>query len=230
MWLRLSLGVVGTSPLAALVASDGQLYWRVLDIARVLGKRNAYQFATRVVGTLRGKDVLTVAAEPRTLRCRLLTTQQAYRLLLRKDQLLAHAFDRALESGCRARVTPPAQVGRLSHQCSPLLSVDEQGDVSVDAWIREYTALVLDADVSMLRDGSEMESRAEEQRLPEAPEADTWIPKGVDASLRPIVESGKTQRGERVMRQVHHHHDRELPREMWVMSGNRMKKYIEAEP
>ena len=143
MWLRLLLTEL-CAPLAALVGSDGYLYWRVLDLAQLLGRRNVYNFAKTVVGSVRGRDVLVfpdVAASEITLRSQLVDTRQAYELLLRKNPPLARAFEHALLGG-RARLTMPTKPG-LSHKVAPLLTVMDDGDVDIQSWIQEYTAVAL---------------------------------------------------------------------------------------
>ena len=246
MWFRLILADL-CAPLAALVGSDGYLYWRVLDLAQLLGRRNVYQFAKTVVdGSVRGRDVLVfppLAATETTLRSQLVDTHRAYRLLLKKNPPLARAFEHALLAG-RARVTMPAVAG-LSHKVAPTLTVvvdDDDGVVDIPSWINEYTGAALQIFAMMTAGQADVGGAAtaaagreeDTQPLPEprAQEANAWIPEGLDEAgvyqshLRPTsIFDSRVNRGEWVIRV--HDTDRELPSTVFVLCGNRMQRYVQ---
>ena len=144
MWFKLALGK-WCHPLSVLVGRDGHLYWRILDIALVLGKSNTYDFSKRVKDSLRGCQVVPTGPDA-TLRCLVLPTSQTLELLAKRNSELANALDQALLNG-KAVATYPATTTTTcsaSYRIAPLLTVDEErGNVLISEWIRTYAANVL---------------------------------------------------------------------------------------
>ena len=82
-------------PLAALVGSDGQLYWRLEDVTRLIGKR-----VFPDDHGVSGKDISkTPNASLYELSCRLLSTEQVYEALCVHRETAAHLFRKALTQG-----------------------------------------------------------------------------------------------------------------------------------
>ncbi|GFX65839.1 hypothetical protein TNCV_12811 [Trichonephila clavipes] len=103
MWFLLAL--YSDAPLlGVLVGSDNVLYFRILDLAYLLGRKKGTTFARRYSNYIvLGKDVLPLNQQYKysglTEVERLVTRDLAYRILCREDLELAERFSNVLDYG-----------------------------------------------------------------------------------------------------------------------------------
>ncbi|GFQ80441.1 hypothetical protein TNCT_67001 [Trichonephila clavata] len=141
MWFQLALHSHGPF-LGVLVGADSLLYFRIFDLAHLLGKRNGSAFAKRFLHDLvRGRDVLPSFQifPTQTERAQLVPRDVAYRILYRENVPMAERFSNALDTGW-AYVMGPRLFER-SYKPSPKLVVVEsphEHTVNVSQWIREF--------------------------------------------------------------------------------------------
>jgi len=140
MWFRIVLPEFPSSPLAALIGRDGQVYWRALDIGKILGKKDTYWFAKRHGGQLYGKDVLDHGTVS-TKKTVLLETMEALQLIHKHQPWVAKVLAKALTEG-KAIVGYAYSVG-TSFRSSPLLRIDYENGSSLNEWINNYARAVL---------------------------------------------------------------------------------------
>ncbi|GFV49975.1 hypothetical protein TNCV_1392561 [Trichonephila clavipes] len=99
MWFQLAL-YPDAPLLGVLVGSDNLLYFRIIDLGHLLGRKYGFakQFPYDIVF---GKDVLPrTQTYPRyTANARLVTQDTAYRILCRENRELAETLSNALDSG-----------------------------------------------------------------------------------------------------------------------------------
>ncbi|GFU00015.1 hypothetical protein TNCV_1659711 [Trichonephila clavipes] len=101
MWFQLAL-YPDAPLLGILVGSDNLLYFRIVDLGYLLGRKNGPIFAKRFpYDNVFGKDVLPLTQTyPRyTANARLVTRETAYRILCRENLELAERLSNALDSG-----------------------------------------------------------------------------------------------------------------------------------
>lgn len=203
MWFRLALSQFAT-PLAALVGSDGNIYWRILDIAKLLGIQNTYQFAKRYGDGKRGDDVVTTCQQQlssrASLRCLVLDTQRAAELLMHKNYALGQDFCHALQNG-KGMVIAEIRPSCKSPKYAPLFMVNEneqQTDVSVAEWIETYVNQVQCERTTSTAENHETAAEAEPttssqamEDLLETEETSTLIPK--DGTTPPQIRLVPTQ-------------------------------------
>ncbi|GFU91748.1 hypothetical protein TNCV_3994501 [Trichonephila clavipes] len=103
MWFQLAL--YSDAPLLGImIGSHNVLYFRTIDLAYLLGKKNGTMFAKRYSNCIVfGIDVLPLTQiykYPRlTEKVRLVTRDAAYRIPCRQDPELAKKISNALDSG-----------------------------------------------------------------------------------------------------------------------------------
>ncbi|GFS72643.1 hypothetical protein TNCV_1420471 [Trichonephila clavipes] len=141
MWLQLAL--YSDAPLlGVLVGSDNVLYFRIIDLAYLLGRKNDTTFARRYSNYIvLGKDVLPLTQKnPRyTANARLATRDTAYRILCREDLELAEIFSNVLYYNCA--YVQGKQTFELSYKSSPrllLVNTPHENTVKVSQWIRDF--------------------------------------------------------------------------------------------
>ncbi|GFS79009.1 hypothetical protein TNCV_4342341 [Trichonephila clavipes] len=156
MWFQLAL--YSDAPLlGVLVGSDNVLYFRILDLAYLLGRKNGTTFARRYSNYIvLGKDVLPLTQQfkyPRlTEIARLVTRDTAYRILCREDLELAEIFSNVLDYGCA--YVQGKRTFELSYKSSPRLLVVNtpypllENAVKVSQWIRDF---ILDVELQRKR-------------------------------------------------------------------------------
>lgn len=79
----------GLPPLAALVGSNGQLYWRLEDVSRLAGQR--------ITTGVSGKDILLEGGNAYQLSCQFLSTERVCDVL--RGSVVGREFQRAITSG-----------------------------------------------------------------------------------------------------------------------------------
>ena len=155
MWFRLCLGVSEYGidsdgdeqvenlyhSLAALVGSDGKLYWRCQDVAMLADKCETFAFNPRY--NLRGRDVLkpkdTISGH--TMRCHVMSTKQVYDWLHVHELGLAILFHKALTNG-QCSITHKKGLYHSWYLKAPCLLLEEEGDTNISTWIQEFIANV----------------------------------------------------------------------------------------
>lgn len=135
MWFRLVLP--NTVPLSAVVASEGILYWRLNDIALVLGKKAPNSYAARIRPTIRGSDVMR-DGKYTTNHTRLCTTEHAHDLLQRENVFKARMFAETILRG-QGAVTFPSHIRFAdNYKQSPVLTVTENGPIDLPDWMCHF--------------------------------------------------------------------------------------------
>lgn len=140
MWFRLTLD---SCQLAALVGSNGIVYWRVCDIARLLKKTHPTEMARRYAN---GNVVRSnkVAFLPVT-DVLLLSTRDAYEMMIKINPTIGNLFFSALKDG---KATVRHADGLTSSLVnSPHLVLEDGSPHLVREWIIEYRSKVLNAKV-----------------------------------------------------------------------------------
>ncbi|GFU65832.1 hypothetical protein TNCV_567411 [Trichonephila clavipes] len=139
MWFQLAL-YPDASLLGVMVGSDNLLYFRIIDLGHLLGRKYGFakQFPYDIVF---GKDVLPrTQTYPRyTANARLVTQDTAYRILCRENRELAERLSNALDS-CYAYVQGK-RTFELTYKKSPRLLVvntPHENTVKVSHWIRDF--------------------------------------------------------------------------------------------
>ncbi|GFX07966.1 hypothetical protein TNCV_1236471 [Trichonephila clavipes] len=143
MWFQLAL-YPDAPLLGVLVGSDNVLYFRIMDLAYLLGKKNGTIFSRRYSNYIVfGKDVLPLTQHykyPRlTEIARLVTRDTAFRILCREAFELAERFSNFLDYGCA--YVKGKQTFELSYKSSPRLLVvntPHENTVKVSQWIRDF--------------------------------------------------------------------------------------------
>ncbi|GFR33304.1 hypothetical protein TNCT_277111 [Trichonephila clavata] len=141
MWFQLALHSHGPF-LGVLVGADSLLYFRIFDLAHLLGKRNGSAFAKRFLYDLvRGRDVLPSFQifPTQTEWAQLVPRDVAYRILYRENVPMAERVSNALDTGW-AYVMGPRLFER-SYKPSPklvLVETPHEHTVNVSQWIREF--------------------------------------------------------------------------------------------
>lgn len=122
------------------------LYWRLVDVAYMVGKRNPYMYCKTYGQNLRGSDVLPAGPyyTHGTLKCHVVTFDRVYELLNKDDPAKADAFRRALTEGV-GRVTYAIGYDQkfcYTYKKAPLLELNPEGDQDLVAWIQEFVGRV----------------------------------------------------------------------------------------
>ncbi|GFS48790.1 uncharacterized protein NPIL_209131, partial [Nephila pilipes] len=141
MWFQLAFNAYGPA-LAALVGMNNKLYFRIIDVAQLLGKKNGYCFAKRFSSDIvLGKDVLPLIRHypHHTLHARLVTTNIVFRILQAENVELAGKFCHALKAGF-ADVVGRQKFSDSYKKADKLILVDipKENSVSVPVWIHEF--------------------------------------------------------------------------------------------
>ncbi|GFQ88402.1 hypothetical protein TNCT_290421 [Trichonephila clavata] len=142
MWFQLALSMDGPV-LGILVGMDNLLYFRILDIASLLGKKNGTMFAKCFTNDIvLGNHVLppTQQYPKQTARVQLVTRNAALHIIGRKNKKLAKKLSNTLETGYA--YVQGKRTFECSYKQSPKLVVVDcphKNTVKVDQWIREFT-------------------------------------------------------------------------------------------
>ncbi|GFV98900.1 hypothetical protein TNCV_200451 [Trichonephila clavipes] len=142
MWFQLALSP--EAPLLnVLVGIDNLLYFRILDIANLLGKKNGTIFAKRFkCDIILGFNVLppTQTYPKRVAGAHLVTRDTTARIIRHENLELAKKFSNALDTGCA--YVQSKRIFASSYKQSPKLFVvntPNENTVKVAQWIREFT-------------------------------------------------------------------------------------------
>ncbi|GFQ69525.1 hypothetical protein TNCT_33871 [Trichonephila clavata] len=142
MWFQLALS--SDAPvLGILVGTDILLYFRILDIASLLGKKKGTMFAKCFKNDIIfGNNVLppTQKYPKQTARAQLVTRNAAIHIIRRKNVKLAENLSNALDNGYAYVQGKRTFVS--SYKQSPKLNVvnyPNKSTVKVAQWIREFT-------------------------------------------------------------------------------------------
>ncbi|GFR00483.1 hypothetical protein TNCT_350001 [Trichonephila clavata] len=142
MWFQLALSMDGPV-LGILVGMDNLLYFRILDIASLLGKKNGTMFAKCFTNDIvLGNHVLppTQQYPKQTARVQLVTRNAALHIIGRKNKKLAKKLSNTLETGYA--YVQGKRTFEYSYKQSPKLVVVDcphKNTVKVAQWIREFT-------------------------------------------------------------------------------------------
>ncbi|GFU74706.1 hypothetical protein TNCV_2430961 [Trichonephila clavipes] len=126
--------------LGVLVGSDNLLYFRIIDLGHLLGRK--YGFAKRFpYDIVFGKDVLPrTQTYPRyTAIARLVTQDTAYRFLCRENHELVERLTNALDSGYA--YVQGKRTFELTYKPSPpflVVNSPHKNTVKVSHWIRDF--------------------------------------------------------------------------------------------
>ncbi|GFV82890.1 hypothetical protein TNCV_1179051 [Trichonephila clavipes] len=140
-WFQLAL-YPDAPLLGVLIGSDNLLYFRIMDLTYLLGRKNGTIFARRYSNNIvYGKDVLPLIQKyPRyTANAHLVTRDTANRILCRGNLELAERFSNVLDYGC-AYVQGKCTF-ELSYKSSPRLLVvntPHESTVKVSQWMRDF--------------------------------------------------------------------------------------------
>ncbi|GFR03133.1 hypothetical protein TNCT_478221 [Trichonephila clavata] len=142
MWFQLALSM-DAPVLDILVGMDNLLYFRILDIASLLGKKNGTMFAKCFSNDIiLGNHVLppTQKYHKQTARVQQVTRNAALHIIGRKNNKLAKKLSNALETGYA--YVQGKRTFESSYKQSPKLYVVDypnKNTVKVAQWIREFT-------------------------------------------------------------------------------------------
>ncbi|GFR16689.1 hypothetical protein TNCT_391371 [Trichonephila clavata] len=142
MWFQLALSMDGPV-LGILVGMDNLLYFCILDIASLLGKKNGTMFAKCFTNDIiLGNHVLppTQQYPKQTARVQLVTRNAALHIIGRKNKKLAKKLSNTLETGYA--YVQGKRTFEYSYKQSPKLFVVDcphKNTVKVAQWIRKFT-------------------------------------------------------------------------------------------
>ncbi|GFS73089.1 hypothetical protein TNCV_3606701 [Trichonephila clavipes] len=152
MWFQLALSPEAPL-LSVLVGFDNLLYFRILDIAKLLGKKNGTMFAKRFqYDIILGLNVLprTQTYPKQTAGAHLVTRDTTVRIIRHENLELAKKFSNALDTGCA--YVKSKRIFASSYKQSPKLFVvntPNKNTVKVAQWIRKFT---MDLELQRKRD------------------------------------------------------------------------------
>lgn len=131
MYFRLSI-FPGRSDLLAVVASDGNVYWKGYDIGRFLGYCNAYQFANKYAKDL--KSLIPFEHK----KVRFFTFEEMLDVMKRVRYSLKD-IDKFVTLYSNGMVEDVSLTNRLnSKTCPRLIVTKDKGSIRLQDWIKKY--------------------------------------------------------------------------------------------